>query len=182
MGGRATTWYPGVVWIHLLRHGIAIDRDDPQCPPDPLRALTDKGRERTEEVARAFAGLQPVVDAVAVSPYLRAQQTADIFIEALELKDVRRWDCEALLPMEDPDRAMEALRTRPGQGILVIGHAPNLDRLGSRLCGAAQPIFKLKKAGIAMLTADILAVGRGSLVALFPPRALRRLGRSRAPD
>lgn len=181
LGGRVVLrlrYSPGV-WIHLLRHGIAIDRDDPACPADPLRELTEKGRARTVEVADAFAGLHPVIDAIAVSPYRRAEQTADIFVDALGLETVLRWECEALMPMEDPDRALDALRARPAQGILVVGHAPSLDRLGSRLCGAPQPIFKLKKAGIAMMTADILAVGRGTLVALFPPRALRRLGRAR---
>src|SRR5690606_36199339 len=121
--------YPCAVWIHLLRHGIAIDRDDPHCPADPLRELTDKGKVRTQEVAEAFAGLYPVIDAIAVSPYRRAQQTADIFIEALGLENVLRWDCDALMPMEDPDRALDALRSRPAQGVLVVGHAPSLDRL-----------------------------------------------------
>jgi phosphohistidine phosphatase SixA len=31
--------------LYLIRHGIAMDREDPKCPPDTERALTPKGHE-----------------------------------------------------------------------------------------------------------------------------------------
>ena len=27
--------------LYIVRHGIAIDREDPKCPPDPERYLTE---------------------------------------------------------------------------------------------------------------------------------------------
>jgi hypothetical protein len=38
--------------LYLMRHGIAIDREDPDCPPDPERYLTPKGIQRTRAAAR----------------------------------------------------------------------------------------------------------------------------------
>ncbi|MBC8072206.1 MAG: phosphohistidine phosphatase SixA, partial [Deltaproteobacteria bacterium] len=42
------------MWVHLLRHGIAIDPSDPACPTDPERFLTEKGRSRTRSAAKGL--------------------------------------------------------------------------------------------------------------------------------
>jgi len=36
--------------LFIVRHGIAIDREDPRCPPDPERYLTEEGVEKTKQV------------------------------------------------------------------------------------------------------------------------------------
>jgi len=36
----------------LFASGIAIDREDPKCPPDPERYLTEEGVEKTKQVAK----------------------------------------------------------------------------------------------------------------------------------
>ena len=41
--------------LYIVRHGIAIDRDDPKCPADPERYLTEEGKEKTKQVARGVA-------------------------------------------------------------------------------------------------------------------------------
>ena len=43
--------------LYIVRHGIAIDREDPKCPPDPERYLTEEGLEKTKQVAKGVAAL-----------------------------------------------------------------------------------------------------------------------------
>ena len=62
--------------IYVVRHGIAIDREDPKCPPDPERYLTEEGIEKTKRVAAAVAALSATPDLLLSSPYVRATQTA----------------------------------------------------------------------------------------------------------
>jgi len=37
--------------VYLIRHGIAVDREDPICPPDTERPLTPKGMKRSHAAA-----------------------------------------------------------------------------------------------------------------------------------
>ncbi len=49
--------------LYIVRHGIAIDREDPKCPPDPERYLTAEGVEKTRQVAKVFLfGHAPQLD------------------------------------------------------------------------------------------------------------------------
>ncbi len=92
------------LWV--LRHGEA---EPYGARPDPERALTAHGRE---EVLRSAAQLigQPLA-AIYASPYLRAQQTAQLVREALgfqpELITVN-W----LTPDTRPQKSWSASRTR----------------------------------------------------------------------
>ena len=88
--------------LYIVRHGIAIDRDDPKCPPDPERYLTEEGIEKTKQVAKGVASLGVTADLLLSSPYVRATQTTEIFVNALEYpkQKIRRTDL--LLPGADP--------------------------------------------------------------------------------
>jgi phosphohistidine phosphatase len=167
------------VWIHLLRHGIAIDPHDPACPTDPERFLTDKGIARTRAAARGIARLgieRP--ELVLTSPYVRAQQTADIAIETLALADVPRRASEALVPVADPAAIVAELRELGAKSVLCVGHAPNLDLVIATLVGSDEPITSLKKAGFCSLEVPRGTIGPGTaqIVALYPASALRKLG------
>ena len=70
--------------LYIVRHGIAIDREDPECPPEAERYLTEEGVERTKQVAEAVAALGIHADLMFSSPYVRATQTAAIFASELE--------------------------------------------------------------------------------------------------
>src|SRR5260370_40834456 len=74
----------GIMQLYIVRHGIAIDREDPKCPPDPERYLTKEGVEKTTQVAKGMAALRGTADLFLTSPYLRAAQTAELFASALE--------------------------------------------------------------------------------------------------
>ncbi len=77
--------------LYIVRHGIAIDREDPKCPPDPERYLTEEGIEKTKQVAKGVAALGITGDLFLTSPYVRAVQTAAtvfLFGHAPQLDDV----------------------------------------------------------------------------------------------
>lgn len=164
------------MWVHLLRHGIAIDPTDPACPTDPDRFLTDKGKARVRLGARGLRALGIAPELVITSPYVRARQTAEIARE--ELGDSTEITSDLLVPMAEPSLIVELLRARPEQNILCVGHAPNLDLVCAYLVGADDPVTSLKKAGCASIEIrhGRPGAGTGALVGLYPASALRRLG------
>jgi len=163
------------MWIYLFRHGIAIDREHPDCPPDSQRALTEKGVRRTRDAARGLAALGVEPDLVLTSPYVRARQTAELALEALSLPLSRLVESDALLD-DDPEPLCYELRRLDPEVALCVGHAPSLDLFAAYLVGSGRPVTRLKKAGVACLEATELAAGGAALVSVYTPRALRLLG------
>ena len=164
------------MWVHLLRHGIAVDPGDPAAPTDPERFLTEKGKVRARAAAKGMAAIGIAPDLVLVSPYVRAQQTADIAVEVLGAHGIPRETIDALIPMGDPSRVIDVMRASGKQSVLCVGHAPNLDLLAARLVGASSPVTHLRKAGVAALEARAIKAGAAVLHAVYPPSVLRALG------
>src|SRR5579862_7277903 len=71
--------------LYLMRHGIAIDREDPDCPEETQRYLTGKGIERTRAAAAGLARMRVKPGGLLTSPYVRAVQTGEIVCEALDI-------------------------------------------------------------------------------------------------
>src|SRR5258708_12245476 len=53
----------------FLWHVIAIDREDPKCPPDPERYLTEEGVEKTQQAAKGVAGLGESPELLLAEPH-----------------------------------------------------------------------------------------------------------------
>jgi len=159
----------------LVRHGIAVDRNDPSCPPDAERPLTDKGAARTREAMKGLAALGFHPDMVCSSPYLRARQTAEIASRALALSPKKIRLTEALLPDAPPAALLAELASLKPDAVLCAGHAPHLDLVvGQVLTGRAAGVTSLRKAGAALL--ELRSTRRGDLVWLLEPSMLRALG------
>jgi hypothetical protein len=45
-----------MILLYLVRHGIAMDREDPNCPPDTERPLTGRRADRSVASSRADRG------------------------------------------------------------------------------------------------------------------------------
>jgi phosphohistidine phosphatase SixA len=168
------------VRVVVLRHGIAHDRGDPHCPPDPLRALTDEGKRKTRKVCR---GMRDVLDVkftrIVSSTFVRAQETAIIAADVMGLETSRIISTEALLPDAPPYSIFHALFAfhETDEEILVAGHAPHLDLMISlAITGGRSPVTKLKKAGAALLELGDLPHPQGELIWLAPPKLLAALG------
>ena len=164
--------------IYVVRHGIAIDREDPKCPPDPERYLTEQGIEKTSRVAAAVAALSGAPDSLLSSPYVRAMQTAEIFAKALDYpkQKIRRTDL--LLPGAEPTLFFRELaKDKHTSTLFVFGHAPQLDDLIATALGLKHHITSLKKAGVALIELKRVSPPSGQLIWLAPPKLLRRAGR-----
>jgi phosphohistidine phosphatase len=159
--------------IHLLRHGIAINRSQTDCPPEPERYLTDKGKRRVREAARGIVWLGVKPELVLTSPWLRAEQTAELVTEELGAPAPER--TEALLWDAAPARLLKLLVARKPESVLCVGHAPHLDVFIAYLVGSELPLTELRKSGLAVLHVDRLAPGRGMLLGVYAPRVLRQL-------
>jgi phosphohistidine phosphatase len=162
--------------LYLMRHGIAIDREDPECPPDPERFLTKKGIEKTRAVALGLRALGLKPDAMLTSPFVRAVQTAEITAAALGSAKDRIRHTEALIFGHKPAELFRELARVRGKEVMCFGHAPHLDEVIAFALGCRSPITSLKKAGVACLELESSAAPRGTLLWLHTPRSLRILG------
>ncbi len=166
--------------LYIVRHGIAIDREDPKCPSDPERFLTPEGLKKTREVAKGFATLGDAPNLFVSSPYVRALQTAEIFADVLEYAKAKIEKSEHLLPGAEPaalfrELSRELSRRKSVDSVICFGHAPQLDELIAFALGSKRDLTALKKAGAACVKLTRVHPGAGTLVWLMAPKALRKL-------
>jgi len=164
--------------LFIVRHGIAVDREDPKCPADPERFLTDEGIEKTRQVAKGVAEVGAIPDLMITSPYLRAQQTAEIFAEQLEHPKQRIRKSDFLLPGAEPLQLFRELaKDKDLSVVFIFGHAPHLDDVVATALGAKHHISSLKKAGVALIELRRLVPPSGELIWLATPKLLRKAGK-----
>jgi phosphohistidine phosphatase len=164
--------------LFIVRHGLAIDREDPKCPPDPERYLTEEGVKKTEGVAKSIMALGVTADLFLSSPYVRAVQTAEIFAEALEYPKQKIRRSNLLLPGAEPSLFFRELaRDKRSSAVFCFGHAPHLDDLIATALGSKHHVTSLKKAGAALIELRRLSPPSGQLVWLATPKLLRRAGK-----
>lgn len=164
--------------IYVVRHGLAIDREDPKAPPDAERYLTEEGVQKTKRVAAAVAELSGSADVLLSSPYVRAMQTAEIFAEALDCpkQKIRRTDL--LLPGTGASLLFKELaKDKQSATVFLFGHAPQLDDVVAAALGSKHPITSLKKAGVALIELKRVSPPSGQLVWLATPKLLRLKGK-----
>ncbi len=164
--------------LYIVRHGIAIDREDPKCPPDPERFLTDEGIEKSRQVAKGVAEVASVPDLMISSPYVRAVQTAEVFAEVLEYSKNKIRKSDLLLPGGEPLQLFRDLaKDKDSSAVFVFGHAPHLDDLLAMAIGTKHHITSLKKAGVAFVELKRIVPPSGELVWLATPKLLRKAGK-----
>ena len=164
--------------VYIVRHGIAIDREDPKCPPDPERYLTEEGVEKTKQVAKGLAALGVTADLLFTSPYVRAAQTAEIFASALDFAKPKIRQSNLLLPGAEPTMLFRELaKERQASSVFLFGHAPQLDDIIATALGSKRHFTALKKTGVAHVELKRVSPPLGVLVWLATPKLLRRTGK-----
>jgi len=163
------------MFLYLVRHGVAVDRDDPSATPDPERPLTPKGVQKTRAAALGVKKMGIKPDLLISSPYLRAAQTAEIFAEALGFAPEKIHVSDALKSSASPAEIVKELSRLKAREVMCFGHAPQLDLLIAHLVGVRTAFTELKKAGVACLEASA-PHGNWTLCWLAVPRLLRDLG------
>jgi phosphohistidine phosphatase len=161
--------------LYIVRHGIAIDREDPKCPSEAERYLTEEGVEKTKQVAKGLAALHLHVDVMVSSPYTRAMETATIFASAFEYSKQKIRTTDTLLPGAEPTAFFRELaKEKNVSSVFCFGHAPNVDGLLAAAVGAPHHITSLKKAGVAFVELKRISPPSGQLVWLVTPKLIRK--------
>jgi phosphohistidine phosphatase len=164
--------------IVLLRHGIAVDRQDWEDQPELARPLTPKGIRRTRQAALGLRAVGVRPELVLTSPATRALQTAKLALHALRVGRDQLHEEDSLLPDAAPEALIAALTALEVVEVLCVGHAPRLDQILAELLALrpGQAPLQLKKAGAAIVQWN-REPGGGSLIALLAPIALRNASR-----
>ena len=161
--------------LYIVRHGIAIDREDPKSPADPERYLTEDGIDKTKQIAKRVAGFKIKPDLLISSPYVRAMQTAEIFATAFDYPKQKIRRSDSLLPGTEPSHFFkEIAREKNSFTIFCFGHAPQLDDLVAAALGSKHHVTQLKKAGVAAIELKRLTPPSGQLLWLATPKLLRK--------
>lgn len=157
--------------LWLLRHA---DAEPHGTRADSERRLTERGERQARLAGTALGRLRVGVEAILVSPKVRARQTAELAGES--------WGEQQAPPQAHPPtlqthaplaggfdvaQALDALAGIDPEGnLMVVGHEPDLSSVVAELTGAR---IDLKKGGLAVVR---LGGGGGELVALLRPREL----------
>ncbi|MFH0024788.1 phosphohistidine phosphatase SixA [Pseudomonas fluorescens] len=148
------------LWV--LRHGEAVPHGS---KVDPERELTEHGRKEVLSSAAHLIG-KPLT-AIYASPYLRAQQTAQIVREALGFEP-EILTVEWLTPESDLDYVVKQLDNL--SNVLLVSHNPLVGNLLSYLQhGAGHPPERVSTAGLAELESPELLIGSMTLNSLKHP-------------
>ncbi|MEN9936703.1 MAG: hypothetical protein RLZZ387_3282 [Chloroflexota bacterium] len=152
--------------IYFLRHGVAEERAPDGT--DASRRLTNEGREKLEASKAGLRRMRVEVDLLLTSPLVRARQTAEVAGRHL---GVTPQVAEALAPGCDAPRLLALLAEHPRvERVMVVGHEPDFSGMVAELTGGR---VEMKKGALARVDLASAVTGRGTLVWLLPPRALR---------
>lgn len=149
--------------LWLLRHGEA----ETLASSDARRELTRHGRKEVKRSAERLPshGLSRIV----ASPYVRAQQTAEIVREVLGGQpaiDTQAW----LTPDGDVRAALDYLDAHADEQLLLVSHQPFIGDLGGFLLhGHRQDPLPMKTASLAELHGDLPLPGVMHLASLEHP-------------
>lgn len=147
--------------VYLLRHGQA----EQYASSDSLRELTPLGRSDIGVTAQSFLATKRVIDRCFASPFIRTQQTAEIF--SLETSMPCRVESEdRLRPENTAFSVLHFLESLKEENVLLIGHNPLLSELFDLLTtGKNGSSIKLMSAGeLCGISFDILGLGTGQEV------------------
>jgi phosphohistidine phosphatase len=155
--------------LYILRHGIA--EDTPPGRTDADRRLTEEGRAKLRNVLKRARGAVGTPGLILSSPLVRAVETAQIAAEVFGYGEPIE-QTDALLPSSSPQAVWRAIRSRAGDGaILLAGHEPLLSETASYLLGASRVELDFKKGALMRIyVGETTGAPRGILKWLLTPK------------
>ncbi|TDP00029.1 phosphohistidine phosphatase SixA [Marinomonas balearica] len=140
--------------LYVMRHGNA---EAYGYQNDAERNLTEIGRVEARQSAQQFLERVQQIDAVFVSPYVRAQQTAEEFLDVYEFNGPVSTEGGITPSGKELDVALW-LHEQPYDSILLITHQPFAHQLVELLSQEALPAnFGMTTATIAALEGELFA-------------------------
>ncbi|MGH7519929.1 MAG: SixA phosphatase family protein [Gemmatimonadales bacterium] len=160
----------------VVRHAIAEERETWAPRDDSLRPLTEEGKKKMKEAAKALRSLVPRLDVLATSPLTRAAQTAEIIAKVYGKAEPVSVD--ALAPGQRPPALASWLRTQAVEKtVAIVGHEPGLGAAASWFAaGTERSFLDLGKGGACLLDlGERIEAGAAMLVWALRPSQLRAL-------
>ena len=155
--------------IFVMRHGQA----ESVAPSDALRPLTAQGIHEAQISAQWLSENQHTFDCIFVSPYLRAQQTADKVIEQLKSLGTRK-TLSFITPEGNAKEVHDYLDAVLGleqyKKVLLVSHMPLVSYLVAELTSDnTMPIFQT--ASVAQIEYDTKRM-QGEFITLVSPNEI----------
>ncbi|MEP7134107.1 MAG: phosphohistidine phosphatase SixA [Chloroflexota bacterium] len=163
--------------IYLIRHSNAVDPGTPGYEDDSTRPLTEKGRDKMKDIASALKTLGVEPDLIVSSPYVRAQQTAEILAKVLKYKKELAFS-DVLVPMGNADNIIGEINEKyTVDELMLVGHEPCFSTLISTLtAGNPDLAINIKNGGVCCLSSDDLHTERKAVLEwLLTPKILTEL-------
>lgn len=141
--------------LYVLRHGNAeaygYDKDE-------ARKLTPEGVAEVIETARLFKSKGERLDAVFVSPFIRAQQTAQHFLTEFAQSGLEGQNCSLITPSGKELDVALWLNDLEYDAILLVTHQPFAHQLVELLADEPLPAsFAMTTASLAALEGELFA-------------------------
>ena len=160
--------------LYLLRHGDAETRAQhlPGRPGgDPDRELTGKGRKEVTQVARLFAARGIQLQRCFASPYVRAQQTAALFLPEASQR-IAPETTPVLMPEVRASIVMDFLEGVREQEVLMVSHNPLVSELHALLVdGDISNMHILGTSELICIEFDLIGLGMGTSPFRITPEA-----------
>lgn len=140
--------------LYILRHGNA---EAPALADDAARNLTKLGVEEVLSTAKSFLQKGETIDQVYVSPYIRAQQTATHFLDAINYSGTST-TTDKITPSGRPLDVALWLSELQTESVLLITHEPFASQMVDLLSDLPLPQdFMMQTATLVAIEGEILA-------------------------
>jgi phosphohistidine phosphatase SixA len=155
-----------VVNVFIMRHGEA----ESVAKTDMQRELTREGREDVEQMSTSYRDELSQVDIIWASPYLRAQQTAELMSAQLLTRPSTPVTTQPFLPPNgNPRDVLAELESHRDQTVLIISHQPLVGVLVEALAGLEPGRYRMGTGSLACLSTEVYAKGCCELRWLHQP-------------
>ena len=155
--------------LFVLRHGQA----ETMARRDQDRQLTPLGRRQVSNIVNANRSSLESLGHMLVSPYIRAQQTADIVADtlALQLPNLETQTTELLTPEGNIDALCRLLEPYSEQSVLLVSHQPLVGTFVNWLCCLVPGRYNMGTATLACIDTELLVSDFGQLRWLCHPES-----------
>ena len=166
----------------LLRHAPAEDRYvfhmNSDGAPDSKRPLTNSAIDRMKLIGIGlYKALDGDIQRIYASPYTRAQQTAQLFREAIPETQRPELEASDLLTPGASFHTINSWLSDQSGTIALVGHEPDMGWLMQEFSGAQSQRAKFGKAGACLIQFDDHpGNSNGSLQWFMTPSLLYKLG------